>query len=482
MRKYVTSLNRYIAVGLAFAGMTFALFASAWLTPVLVAPPPTGESEGLFQVKCSGPWNGVTLTQAQLDQVLSEHKAWLDAATSQHLLISIVRLDPYEPIKVYPTEENFAEKGYASPLPPSTNGPPVPYPEEGRADLCGARIVGLTFRRADLRYARLMGARIISSDLNGVNFGWGNLEMVGIWEMDRGNDQRIGSFHAADLKSAIFTDSNFRGWSFTDSDARFAHISGTNFADTVFDDANLGGIQIDNVDLSNASLKNTNLAHATLNIQPGHLPQPESLRDAQSLTSVTANGGAQATLAELRDKLDSLKMSVPAAEINYAINHQANMYEASRETARSHFLQTQLNWLLLGVPYEYGLRPERLLIAVGLVILSFWLLYLYAIFRSELDNSIWIARPAPRSDASGDKTRATRLMRTNCNPFFHALWFSVLSAFRIGWGNVSVGEWIARLQTRGYEFHAVGWPRTVAGMQSLLSVYLLALAISKYLL
>ena len=39
----------------------------------------------------------------------------------------------------------------------------------------------------------------------------------------------------------------------------------------------------------------------------------------------------------------------------------------------------------------------------------------------------------------------------------------------------NVGTWLARLQTRGYTPRATGWVRAVAGVQSLLSVYLLTL-------
>jgi hypothetical protein len=56
-----------------------------------------------------------------------------------------------------------------------------------------------------------------------------------------------------------------------------------------------------------------------------------------------------------------------------------------------------------------------------------------------------------------------------------ALYFSILSAFHIGWRDLNVGTWISRLQSREYVLRATGWVRTVSGIQSLLSVYLLAL-------
>jgi hypothetical protein len=60
------------------------------------------------------------------------------------------------------------------------------------------------------------------------------------------------------------------------------------------------------------------------------------------------------------------------------------------------------------------------------------------------------------------------------------LYFSLLSAFSLGWRELNVGTWIARVQPREYVLRATGWVRTVSGIQSLLSVYLLALWVLTY--
>jgi hypothetical protein len=60
------------------------------------------------------------------------------------------------------------------------------------------------------------------------------------------------------------------------------------------------------------------------------------------------------------------------------------------------------------------------------------------------------------------------------------LYFSILSAFSIGWRELNVGTWIARVQPREYTLRATGWVRTVSGLQSIVSVYLLALWVLTY--
>ena len=61
-----------------------------------------------------------------------------------------------------------------------------------------------------------------------------------------------------------------------------------------------------------------------------------------------------------------------------------------------------------------------------------------------------------------------------------AAYFSLLSAFRVGWRDVNIGSWIARLQPKDFTLKGTGWLRTVSGFQSLLSVYLIALTVLSF--
>jgi hypothetical protein len=61
-----------------------------------------------------------------------------------------------------------------------------------------------------------------------------------------------------------------------------------------------------------------------------------------------------------------------------------------------------------------------------------------------------------------------------------AFYFSLLSATRIDWRDFNGGTWITRIQPRQYSLQATGWVQVVSGLQSLHSVYLVALAILTY--
>ena len=116
------------------------------------------------------------------------------------------------------------------------------------------------------------------------------------------------------------------------------------------------------------------------------------------------------------------------------------------------------------------------------------------------ETGIWLVLPPDRIIGGGSKVRPFKLtghtpfrplpprrwprfeawLRRGLRRVRLAFYFSLLSAFNLGWRELNVGNWISRLQKREYTLRATGWPRTVAGLQSLLSVYLLALWVLTY--
>lgn len=78
-----------------------------------------------------------------------------------------------------------------------------------------------------------------------------------------------------------------------------------------------------------------------------------------------------------------------------------------------------------------------------------------------------------------DKTLTEKLARMR-RAVCVSIYFSVLTAFRVGFREINVGNWITRIQSREYTLRATGWVRVVTGIQSLISVYLLALFLLTY--
>lgn len=101
--------------------------------------------------------------------------------------------------------------------------------------------------------------------------------------------------------------------------------------------------------------------------------------------------------------------------------------------------------------------------------------------RQRREDGIWRiwSDERVRKDLGADKPEPIR-HEAWWRTVRHALYFSILTAFHIGWRDVNVGNWIARMQPREYTLRATGWVRTVSGIQSLISVYLIALSVLTY--
>jgi len=61
-----------------------------------------------------------------------------------------------------------------------------------------------------------------------------------------------------------------------------------------------------------------------------------------------------------------------------------------------------------------------------------------------------------------------------------AFYFSVLSAFHFGWRDFNIETWMTRIQSTEFSLRGQGWVRVVAGIQSLISMYLLVMWVLTY--
>jgi hypothetical protein len=153
--------------------------------------------------------------------------------------------------------------------------------------------------------------------------------------------------------------------------------------------------------------------------------------------------------------------------------------------------ESVFRYVLFELPSGYGMVPGRALWGLLAFILIFALPYWIALKTANRRSGIWMIVPEDRIAKGRGKEKVVlirppvaktwqerlvgeyRMLRTS-------LYFSLLSAFHLGWRELNVGTWIARMQPREYTLRATGWVRTVAGIQSLLSVYLLALWVLTY--
>jgi hypothetical protein len=176
------------------------------------------------------------------------------------------------------------------------------------------------------------------------------------------------------------------------------------------------------------------------------------------------------------------------------------------------------NLLLFDLTVRYGLEPGRALLILFGLIFFFTSLYVcfllgtvkdisladstgnlnstekrvqpynpekrvqvYNLFNKVKQDGIWQVWPADRLRKKEIGSDEPRLMVfKDCRVLRYGFYFSLLSAFNIGWRNFNIGDWIARLQCHPYTLQATGWARRIAGLQSLISLYLLVISVLSY--
>jgi hypothetical protein len=180
-------------------------------------------------------------------------------------------------------------------------------------------------------------------------------------------------------------------------------------------------------------------------------------------------------MRELQSSLAKAGIEGPARAVNYAL------HIAERRVAGP--IEKAFGYAAYEIPSAYGYRPERTLLTVVFLIPLLSPLYRAAIIgaTTRRDNAgIWLRRGERLEFPRPAKPVRLNARNSRPGPWPVALYVSVLSGFRIGWHDFNVGEWIARLQRTEYKLEGVGWPRTVMGLQSLVSIYMLVRFLLEY--
>ena len=323
----------------------------------------------------------------------------------------------------------------------------IKFPDDtavpGQAVLCGANLFFANFEGAYLSLANLRGARLFGSNLEGANL-------------------RLAKLEGANLRGANLEGANLRG-------------------------ANLEGANLREANVKDSRLALTKLHDAVY--APASPPPNEYLEGIEGLATVTFPPGQQSGLVQLRELLRRAGLRDLERQATFAIEHNKALHARQRRS----LLEQSGGWLQL-VFFEWttgwGLYPSRaLLIMIGLIGA---LTFVYAIPISNperfapRDSGIIRVWPADRATKTSDgyapaeTERMDRLTKSGANVFAWAFYFSMLSAFHIGWRDLNVGTWISRIQPTEFALRGRGWVRVISGLQSLISVYLVAMWVLTY--
>ena len=300
-----------------------------------------------------------------------------------------------------------------------------------------------------------------------------------LWSIERPFCHDYGDLEEADLDGRDFECLSFRN----------AHLSGATFRGTNlqcvdFTKADLKGAVLTDADLSGADLSGADLLGAKFagaDLSCTNLGST-LLEGVDDLHMVIFKDGGQGSLSQLRERLRAKGLREHERKVNFAIERNIAKHLLAGESLIDR-LDGLLRIVFFGGPVGWGLYPFRALT----IMMSLWIalafVYTWVIVRKgdSQTNGIFIVRPQQRleTDHEGaqmaEDIRVERLSVGLSRAILWGLYFSLLSAFSIGWRDLNVGAWLTRIQRMEFYLRGVGWIRTLAGVQSLVSVYLLAI-------
>jgi len=294
-----------------------------------------------------------------------------------------------------------------------------------------------------------------------------------------GADLTGANLRNADLSGAILTEALLIGARLSGSNLKGARLAYAELNLAGLPDADLSDALLDKAELSQAYFSRTKLAGAKLFgadlegavFEPISLPDIQSISDATGLKSLTYHESPSA-LRLLRKEFKESGLQNKQKEITYALMHQKRL-----EVGK---IEGFLRYALFELTSDWGLSPFRPLLLMALLVLPFAVVYAGTIVRPIGSAGIWRVWDKDRIRQDIGTASPVQLNSANCSFAWNALYFSIISAFYVGWHEINIGTWIGRLNPREYTLRATGWVRSLSGFQSLISIFLIALAFLTY--
>jgi uncharacterized protein YjbI with pentapeptide repeats len=438
--------------------------------------------------------SGHAHTKADLEEILRKHLDWLDSDGTKGVRADLTGanlkgadLDGVDLTRAILSGANFEEANlkystlagadlrdavFIKPVPQiasltSLRKRPGPIPALAIRVISGSHCssgIGYSQGGANLEGANFVGADLTGAYLRGIRLPFSNLDSARLQRAD---------LAAADLSHASLMSANLREASLRNTTLEFAIVK--------------------DADLSDADVLVVDLCGATF--EPKTLPSSVADLASIELSQVTYefNPGA---LVQLRKQLRDSGFEEREREVTYAIKRREAeiLRNACSLQALGSCLEYGFNRVFFDFTCQYGLRPGhalflclRLWAACSLLYLMFVIppggtSKLYRIY-SETIGPKGDPSPPPRVEAIefhevAGPTRLSRL-RGHLAQYFSllrtAMFFSLMSAFNIGFREINFGRWLRLLTRTEFDIKAVGWARVIAGWQSLISVLLIAL-------
>lgn len=325
---------------------------------------------------------------------------------------------------------------------------------------------------ANLSYADLRDSKFQKAILNGANLSYANL--------------RRTDFQNASLENAIMIQAKLMEAKLIDADLYNANLSGAVLSNAFLQKADLSEADLDSADLSWAKLDSTNLYQTNLSqarllgakltnalYEPkGDPPIIETMWNVEGLYSLRWKSSPRG-LHALREGFKREGMRKQEREITFSIMHS--------ELQNTRGIWSRIQFILFEVTCDFGLSPGRPLKILIILFLGFSVVYMVSIrSQQKSDSGIWKVWGEDRIIKRDDEDKPKRLIESKWQVPLWGLWYSLISTFHFGWRDLNIGNWIARINPNEYALRPTGWVKSVSGVQSLISVYLVALSALSY--
>jgi len=290
------------------------------------------------------------------------------------------------------------------------------------------------------------------------------------------------------------------------ADLREVNLAGVDLTGTDLTNVDLARADLDGTILTNVELSEANLSCTMYEPSPGGadssstLPKIGSLALARNLCLLTFHDSPHG-LTALREALAKSGDREQERQVTFALNYEARRRDMGHQrpgTPAYHpdrpswprafwndphgFLAGAFNLVAFELTSAYGMRPGRPLQILALLIFVFAVPYGIAIVTPGAGGiyRLWPKDGIEKKDGVIERVDYRVTPRNVYNIVKYALLFSAASAFQIGWHDLNVGNWIDRMHAHEYALRAIGWPRTLAGVQAIASGFLLALWVLCY--
>jgi uncharacterized protein YjbI with pentapeptide repeats len=349
------------------------------------------------------------------------------------------------------------------------------------ANLTRARLADVLLNNADLTAARLDEAHLTGADLVGASLRAASLAGA---HLDGANLDGAyledASMPRADFTKASLRGANLRGVQLHGSLLMGADISGADFRNAVMDSADLSeavmGMSASHDTMPFRSQISTTFEDADLTgviFEPLSTPEARHIASAQHLDRLKYrhNPGA---LIELRNSFREQGFRTQERQVTYALMRE--------RTQRSPLAVRTIRTVMLDWTCKYGLSP--FLPLKWLTGLWFLCTAFYALrIRFGKNSSLYLIQTDPSTRDSLQTSAPAEVTRvpvpSNKAVRFAAL-FSLMSTFNYSFQTLDFGRWVRNALPREFDLRAEGNARVVSGVQSLLSLFLITLAVLTY--